>query len=491
MRLDKILKGVKYKVINDNYQYNFRSLDIKGIVFDSRKVKKDYLFIAIKGELQDGTDFIKEALAKGASAVVTESKIGGALFKKALFLRVKNSRNALLVLANNFFNNPAKRIKLIGVTGTNGKTTITYLIQKILERSGKNCGVIGTLGVKIGKKTIALDNTTPSPIEIYSFLDKMSYAGFSYCVLEVSSHALIQDRVNPDNFYAAIFTNLGWDHLDYHKTIRNYFLAKKRLFLGLKKNSLSILNADDKCINDLRCCCGEKVVTYGLDKRANFYASNIIQDDNGLSFKVNYKKKSFKVASNLLGNYSIYNMLASIAFCLEEKISVKNISKALKKIKVPGRMEKITGKHDLFGAFVDFAHTPDALKNVIMSLNKITKNRLIVVFGCGGNRDIAKRSKMGRIATELADFAVITSDNPRFEAPEKIIMDIEKGLRGNNYKVIPERKKAIHYALSIARRGDNILVAGKGHENYQIIKDKKILFSDKEQIKLCLKSKRL
>ncbi|MDP8260631.1 MAG: UDP-N-acetylmuramoyl-L-alanyl-D-glutamate--2,6-diaminopimelate ligase [Candidatus Gygaella obscura] len=490
MRLDKLIKGIKAEFVNQDNCFNIGSIEIKGITFDSRKVRKNFIFVAIKGNSEDGSRFIAEAIAKGARAIVAESNVKTEYLKKIIFLKVVNSRRALLILADNYFNHPCKRIKLIGVTGTNGKTTVTYLIQSILQATGRRCGVIGTLGARFDGKSVSLENTTPSPLEIYSLIDRMVSSGYRYCVLEVSSHALIQQRINPNDFYAAIFTNLTWDHLDYHKSMKRYFLAKRTLFTGLRKNNLSIINSDDSYSLRLKRFSSKRLSTYGLDKKSDFYASNIQQSRKGLSFDIHYNSQEFNLTTNLLGVFNVYNILAGVVFCINEKIPIKKIQLALKKINIAGRMESVNVGNNSFGVFIDFAHTPEALKNAILSLRQITKGNLIVVFGCGGNRDKIKRPKMGELSTKLADFVIITSDNPRFEKPEKIIVNIVKGSKKKNYKIICERKKAIKYALSIARKEDNILIAGKGHENYQIIKAVRKPFSDKEQIKKCLKSKK-
>jgi len=461
--------------------------DIKGIALDSRKVRRDYLFIAIKGVKDDGNKYINDAIDRGATVIVGESA-PRFVNPKVIFLRVKDGRSAILSLAKKYFLDPQEKIKLIGITGTNGKTTISYIVEKIFNENGSNCGVIGTINCRYQNKIMPTLNTTPNPIDIYGLLKNMVDKKVNYCAVEVTSHALEQKRISPGDYHYAVFTNIGWDHLDYHKNIEKYFLAKLKLFKNLKRNSFAVINIDDKYAKRIMKSTKARVITYGLKKNASIYAEDIELSLEGLNFTVRAFGESFLVKTNLIGTYNIYNILAGIAVALKEGVNIKVIKKALRNIYVPGRLEKCECRVKDVDIFVDFAHTEDALRNVILALKKIARKRIIVVFGCGGDRDKLKRPKMGKVVTELADYAIITSDNPRTEEPLDIINDITRGVKKNNFHIEINRKLAIIKALSISERGDIVLVAGKGHEKCQIFKDKVIDFDDRKVIKECLKS---
>lgn len=496
MKLKDLIKDLDNPHIS-----NLHDFLVKGISSDSKSVKDDFVFIAIKGVNDDGHRFIFEAIKKGAKAVISQAPdikslpIPAAgrrgllqIPKNCAWITVSNTRRALGKLAARFFNYPSRELKVIGITGTNGKTTISYLIENLFKEAGLATAVIGTINYRFKEKVIPAHNTTPGALDIQSLLDKIKKEGINYVVMEVSSHALDQERVNGINFSSAIFTNLTHDHLDYHSNMELYFQAKAKLFKTLAADAVSIINIDDLYARRLLRLVPSRIITYGLDNHAQIAARNIKFDINGTSFITTTPKGDLDIHTHLIGRYNIYNILASVSLGLAVDLEPGIIKSAINKFKfVPGRLERVDFGGD-FLVFVDYAHTDDALKNVLLTLRELAKKRIIVVFGCGGNRDKTKRPKMGKIVSELADFAIITSDNPRDEEPEEIIKDITRGIRRKNYKIIPDRKSAIFDALKMGRFGDIILIAGKGHENYQIFKDRTIHFDDREIVRQCLKS---
>jgi len=461
---------------------------ISGISCNSKTVKKGFIFVAIKGNKADGNKFIREAIERGVKVVVSDSvESAKRKAKNVKFIKLKNIRKFLGELAAEFYGNPSNKIKVAGITGTNGKTTITYLLEAVLKRTGKNPAVVGTINYRFNNKVIVSKNTTPGPVDLQQMLSSMLKAKVSHCFMEVSSHALDQERVEGINFHSAIFTNLTQDHLDYHKTIKKYFLAKAKLFKGLSKQAFAVLNNDDKYCARIKKSTKARVITYGIDSSADVMAKDIRFGIGFTQFNCvcHGKETVFKI--KLIGKHNVYNVLAAIAWSLQAGIGMNKIKGVLERFTVvPGRLEPINVKRG-FSVFVDYAHTEDALKNIINSLREISENKIIVVFGCGGERDRRKRPKMGRVVTELADFAIVTSDNPRSEDPLSIIRDIKKGIEKDNYCVIPERLEAIKQGLARAGEGDVVLVAGKGHENYQVLKYKTIHFDDREAVRLCLR----
>ncbi len=461
---------------------------IKGITSDSKQVRKGFIFVAIKGNRQDGNCFINEAITKGASVVVVQKKAPQIKIRKKIKLVIVNDcRKFLAQAANKFYGFPSDKLNLIGITGTNGKTTISYLIEALTKESGLACGVIGTINYHFKGKVISAKNTTPGPVELQGLLAGMLSGGVKYCAMEVSSHALDQDRVLGINFSSAIFTNLTHDHLDYHKNLENYFQAKVKLFRKLPSSSFAIINNDDSYCPRIRRLTGAKVLTYGIKNPASVMASDIDFGMHSTEFTLLAPKIKLRIRTNLTGRYNIYNLLAAIAWGISEKLKIKDIKSAVEKFKnVCGRLENVACKKG-YSIFVDYAHTPDALFNVISALRPLVAGRLIVVFGCGGERDKLKRPKMGKLVTQLADYAIITSDNPRSEDPEEIIKDICAGIHKKNYCLRPDRFEAIRAGLSMARKNDCLLIAGKGHENYQILKNRVLHFSDQEVVGKCLK----
>ncbi|MDD5692286.1 MAG: UDP-N-acetylmuramoyl-L-alanyl-D-glutamate--2,6-diaminopimelate ligase [Candidatus Omnitrophica bacterium] len=455
-------------------------MKIKGITSNSKEVKKDFLFVAIKGRNRDGNSFIGEALARGASIVAVQGKLPAIkLPPRVKLIGVKDSRDFFAHACAEFYRHPSRDIKVIGITGTNGKTTITYLIEAIAKKAKLSCGVIGTISHRFKGRVIKARNTTPGAKELQGYLSKMLSQGVKYCAMEVSSHALDQERTGKINFSHAIFTNLTQDHLDYHKNLEDYFQAKAKLFRFLPKDSAAIINNDDKYSRRLKKLTVARVITYGIKNRSTVMARDIKFSIAGSSFTLAAPKIKAKIRTVLVGKHNIYNLLAGIAWGISEGLDLKDIKSGVEQFKTaPGRLEKVACNKG-YDIFVDYAHTPDALFNVITALRPLVRGRIIVVFGCGGERDKLKRPKMGRIVTQLADYAIITNDNPRSENPLRIIRDIRKGIRKNNFLVMPDRLKAIEAALSMARKGDCLIIAGKGHEDNH---------SDRKAVQRCLKS---
>ena len=463
---------------------------IKGISCNSKNVSDGFIFVAIKGNRQDGNKFIREAIDRGAKAVIVDDagKFKARGKGEVPFIAVKDTRKALAKLAAEFYGNPSSKVKVVGITGTNGKTTITYLIEALLKRAGFSAGVIGTINYRFKNKIIVSKNTTPGPVELESMLADMLKQGVDYCLMEVSSHALHQERVGGIGFHSAIFTNLTQDHLDYHKTLGNYFRNKAKLFKNLSQDAFAVINNDDSYGKRLKKLTRGKVITYGIDNNARVMARDIEFDCKRTRFRLVCPEGKIILNSRLIGKHNVYNMLATVAWALGEGIKLSTIKSAIEEFDfVPGRLQRIASRSK-FSVFIDYAHTEDALKNVINSLRYLSKGKIIVVFGCGGERDKTKRPKMGKTVTRLSDFAVITNDNPRSECPLDIIGDIKRGITKKNYCVIPDRLKAIKKSLSLAGPGDIVLVAGKGHENYQITKGRIAHFDDQEAVRKCLRS---
>lgn len=468
---------------------DLHDFQVKGLSCNSKSVRDGFVFVAIKGTREDGSKFIDEAIDKGAKVVVIEPQSRKATKSppKASFIEVNDARKALAKLAAEFYGNPSQKMKVVGVTGTNGKTTITYLIEAILKEAGLRPAVIGTVNYRFGGRTTPSKNTTPGPLELELMLADMSKGRCDYAIMEVSSHALDQERVEGISFHSAIFTNLTQDHLDYHKTIKDYFQAKLKLFKNLSTRAYAVINNDDKYAKTISGFTKAKVITYGIDNNADLRAQDIKFDMEHTEFGVLGLGMSLEINACLIGKHNVYNMLAAIAWGLGEGIKPGIIKSALDKFScVPGRLERINSRKN-FCVFVDYAHTDDALLNVMKSLRALSPRKIITVFGCGGDRDKTKRPKMGRVVSELSDYAIITNDNPRSENPQSIIDDIKKGMKKDNYSIVPDRAKAIKKSLSIAESGDIVLIAGKGHEDYQIIGNHVEHFDDREVVRECLK----
>lgn len=464
-------------------------LACEGIAIDSRKVQPGDLFICLPGHTVDGHDFAPQAADKGAAALVVERWLDDCPLPQ---LKVKDSRLAMAVLGNVFFGFPSRRLKVIGVTGTNGKTTTTYLIERILEDQGRSTGLIGTIQRKFAGRTYPMSGTTPESLELQRYLHEMAEGGAAYCVMEVSSHALDQGRVKGTHFRTAVFTNLTQDHLDYHNTMEEYRGAKGLFFSRLGNNyplnpderSYAVLNADDPASSYFAKQTAAETITYGVENEADVRASDISVTAKGTSFHVDTFQGSADISLRMVGKFNVYNALAAIAAALLEGIPLERIKASLEAVKgVEGRVEAVD-EGQSFAVIVDYAHTPDGLENVLRTVNEFAKGRVICVFGCGGDRDRTKRPIMGRIAAKYADHVIVTSDNPRTEDPDAILSDIEQGLIGDEvdrsrYELIVDRREAIQKAIEMASREDVVLIAGKGHETYQLIGTAVLDFDDR------------
>ncbi len=448
-----------------------------GITQNSKEVQEGWIFVAIKGTSVDGHQFVKEALERGASLVYVEKEVG---IQDPRIVKVEDTRKVLGELANEFFGKPSQNLKVIGVTGTNGKTTTTHLIESILNKGGIPTGLMGTIYYRFGEKIYEYEGrTTPDPVKWHKTLEQMLRDGAKAVVSEISSHALDQKRIWATKFFATLFTNLSQDHLDYHGNMEEYFRAKLKLFKEYKWD-FAITNLDDpygkRIFEELQ----GKALTYG--KEGDLKILDFETSLEGSKLKVGWQGKSFEFFSNLRGEFQAYNLSASILvgflFCLESD----TIQEGIKQVRVPGRFETFLKDGKL--AIVDYAHTPDALEKVLITAKKLTKRKLWVVFGAGGNRDKTKRPLMGSVAERWADVVIITSDNPRWEEPEEIINDILKGIEDLNKVIVQkDRKEAIRFALQNAKEGDVVLIAGKGHEDYQEIKGVRYPFRDQDIVK--------
>ncbi len=459
--------------------------DVSSICYDSRKVKRNSVFVAIKGVNTDGHRFILDAINNGAMAVILEdnNSVPDDIFvheKKAKIL-VADSRKALAEISCALYKNPSEKIKLIGITGTNGKTTTTYFIKSILESAGEKTGLMGTIANYIGDEEIKSSLTTPESNDLNELLYRMYNEGCGYAVMEVSSHSLVLKRVYGLNFSTAVFTNITSDHLDFHVTFENYLSAKKILFDSLSSSSFAIYNSDDSHSKKLISNSKANLVSYGTSSNSDFVLKNISYDLSGTTFIVEHKGDSFPVSTSLIGKFNAYNACAAFAVGFTSGIKEEKIIEGIKNTKqVPGRFEVISKGNKK--VIIDYSHTADSLEKALLAVKDIVKDSAPVytVFGCGGNRDKTKRPIMGKIATELSNYVFVTSDNPRFEDPFDIIKDIKTDITKDNYKVIENREEAISYAIKNSEENAVILIAGKGHENYQEKKGIRNHFSDRE-----------
>lgn len=469
MRLSELILGV------DGQLYNMKDVEIRSLEFDSRKIYQDALYIAVQGARYDGHDFIREAESKGAVAVVTQKEVDTTLPQ----IVVSDTRDVLRKLAKRFYGNFDKLTK-IGITGTNGKTTTAFLIHSILTQARRNPGLIGTV-YYLSKTTYKATRTTPEALDILKLYNEFEMQGLDSVVMEVSSHALKLKRVEDIDFDVAVFTNLSQDHLDFHDTMDDYRTSKLHIFSLLKQNGHAVYNNDDEIGAFIKALPLVNKISFGTKTGSDIQARIVEQTLDGLRLMVRLDGNEYEVRSALIGGFNLYNILAAFAAGIALDIDTENIIGGIEKLKtVRGRMERVVSN-----IFVDFAHTPSAIENVLLSLRKYTVGRLIIVFGCGGDRDKDKRPKMGAIASKLADMVVITSDNPRTEVPMQIIDDIKQGIIGDDYKVVEDRVDAIRYAISSRDEGDIVVIAGKGHEEYQIVGDRKIEFDDAEVVRKC------
>ncbi len=485
-KLHNLLIGVKCK--NRNVPLN---ADIENLSCNSKEIKKNCLFIALRGSITDGHRYIARAVSRGARAVISEKDFNCP--PSVIKIIVENSREAMGVLLGNFYKKN-KKLKLVGITGTNGKTTISLLINSILTEAGYKTAVIGTLGYKLaGAGFKELKNTTPGTIKLHSLLDEMKGRSIGYSIMEVSSHALDQGRVQDLNFQAAIFSNLSRDHLDYHKNMKNYIAAKLRLFKSLPAGGIAVINGDDKAFGQLKKASAARLVSYAVLNKADFKAVDIKIGLNKSEFLIKTPSANMAINSRLTGVHNVYNILAAASWACSEGISPAKVKRGIEKLrKVPGRLERVKNGQQ-FKVFVDYAHTPDALEKVLEFLREMVGDRgkVITVFGCGGDRDKTKRPKMARVAARYSDLVIVTNDNPRKEKPLAIFKDIRTGFSEagfKKYKFAAGRRKAIERAFKSAQKNDVVLIAGKGHEKTQIFKNRTMPFDDVEAAKKILRS---
>ncbi len=482
---------------------------IKNISYNSKLIKKDYLFVAIKGVKDDGHKYIENAIENKAKIIIYDSYADKKIKKKIkelknkydkiFFVSAKNTREILAYMSAKLFSEPTKKINTIGITGTNGKTTTTYLLKSVLEKNKNKTALIGTIKNMIGNREIKTNLTTPESIDLENIFDKSFKKNISHIVMEASSQALAMERCDYLNFDTAIFTNITEDHLDYHKSMENYLKAKLKLFDLLKESSkrkkLAIVNIDTDYFNKISNYIKKlniKMITYGLNEKADYYGKILSLNSKSTEYDF-YAKGKFisKVKLSMLGKFNILNSLSVLAYACEYKLDIKKAIKSISKVQVAGRFEIVTNeKHDFIVA-VDYSHTPDSLKNILIEAKKLNPNRVIVVFGCGGDRDRKKRPIMAKITAKYSDISILTTDNQRTESIEQIMSDIEAGFNGLNfnYKKIIDRREAIREAIREAKENDIVIIAGKGHETYQIFPDKTVDFDDRKVARECLKER--
>ncbi|MCS1350620.1 UDP-N-acetylmuramoyl-L-alanyl-D-glutamate--2,6-diaminopimelate ligase [Mechercharimyces sp. CAU 1602] len=487
MRLDELVKPL---LIYE--ERGLSSVDITGIQTDSRKVESGDLFIALRGFDTDGHQYIEQAVRNGASAVVSEEEHSYGVAS----IRVPNSRRAMAVLAAHFYDYPSRDIKVIGITGTNGKTTTAHLVQRILADAGQQTGLFGTNGIHIGEEIFPTANTTPDVEKLQQGLARMREVGCTYAVMEVSSHALSLGRTHGCRYHTAVFTNLTQDHLDFHESMESYRAAKGLLFAQLGNDyqemkgnvPLAILNRDDESSHYYEHITPAQVLTYAIDHEADVRATDVRVTSEGTSFRLLTYEGTTDVHLQMVGKFSVYNALAAIAVTLREGVPLSSIVKSLQTVVgVDGRFERIEApSHIPYTVLVDYAHTPDSLSNVLSTIQGFAAGRVLCIIGCGGDRDRSKRPLMAQIAVHHSDVAIFTSDNPRSESPLSILEDMVKGVHDSckdHYHTIVDRREAIRTAMSLARAGDVILIAGKGHETYQEVNGVRFDFDDRQVVR--------
>lgn len=479
MKLRSLLKGMENIVIKGT-----QDIDIQGLSSHSKQVKPGDLFFAKKGQKNDGSTFIAEAIQLGAKAVVTDfvHPIDSSITQ----IVVPSVQQTEALLASRFYQRPSSQLCVIGVTGTNGKTTTTYLVKHLLDQAGFPCGLIGTIHYRVGARSYFPSLTTPDVITMHRLLKEMIKAQEKACVMEVSSHALAQNRVDQVSFDLAIFTNITQDHLDYHQTMQAYYEAKKKLLFKLqhKKKALvnkpvAIVNQDDILLRQMMQEVPGTYLTFGIEHPADLMARNMIMTPESTTLELVYQGQMQKVHVHLIGQFNVYNLLATAGVGISLGFSLSKIASLLEGVSSPlGRLEKVNNPLDL-AIFVDYAHTEDALKNILITLRQVCQKRLIVIFGCGGDRDAGKRPLMGKVACQYADYAIVTSDNPRGEDPTAICLEVEKGMvNRDRYTIIVDRKEAIYQGMQMLDPGDVLVIAGRGHEKTQIIGNHTIPFDD-------------
>jgi len=509
MELKKLLEGVEIRKITGE-----TLKEIEGIAYHSKQVQKDFIFAAIRGMETDGHRFIEEAIGKGAEVVISEEERE---VSNQTMILVSNSRQALAKISANFYGNPSSKIKLIGITGTNGKTTTTFLLESILKKAGCGVGVIGTINYRFGEKTTPASNTTPESLDLQRILSEMLGEGISHVIMEVSSHGLDLDRVFGCQFDGAVFTNFTSEHLDYHKTLEQYFQSKRKLFsnylrMSLKERRFAVTNHDDPKGEEIVEGITLPVMRYGLDPSCDITADQVVSSLEGLLCRIRTPKGDFPVHSKLIGNFNLYNILAAVGVGISLDLPLKNLKEGIEGLEgIPGRFEIVENKKGIH-VIVDYAHTHDALERVLSGLRSVLENRIqtngrmITVFGCGGDRDRTKRPLMGEVAGKYSNLVILTSDNPRTEDPSAIQDEVEMGFKSislkewnqneiklwrsrKGYLRVPDRRDAIRTAIRLAHPSDTVLIAGKGHEDYQIIGRKKFPFDDRVEARKALEEK--
>lgn len=473
MKLSELCQGLKNAKI-----YNFQDKYIRNISYDSRKTRPGDLFVAISGTKTDGYHYLQDALSRGAVAVVTERPAG--LPEGIPQIVVPSARIALALLARTFYGDPSKRLTIIGVTGTNGKTTTTFLLRSILQASGKKTGLLGTIYYYLGDRLLPSTQTTPQSLELQAFFHEMLSKGITHVVMEVSSHSLTQYRTHGIEFQEAIFTNLTMEHLDYHSSFEDYREAKSKLFRELSPEAFAVLNLEDRSSEYMASQTRASVLWYGGSSPSELKAQVLREDLYGTEIRLSRGREEVVIVSSLIGSHNLHNILAASTGAVALGLGLREVKRGVESLTlIPGRLERLPSLDGL-QVFVDYAHTPHALESVLGSLRPLVRDRLLLVFGCGGDRDKGKRPVMGHIAEKYSDLFWITSDNPRTERPTDIIRDIESGTTDSGHRVQADRHQAIEEALSEARDGDVILIAGKGHERTQIFAERVVPFDDRE-----------
>lgn len=484
MLLGKILNGIDSEEIKGNVD-----IEISGIAYDSRKVKKDFIFVCIDGKTVDGHKFVSFAIENGAKVLLVQKDVEAP--EDITIIKVKDTRLALAFISDAFYSHPSGKFKLVGITGTKGKTTTTFMIKAILEKADQKVGLVGTLGTRIGEEYLKTERTTPESLDLQSIFDEMNEKNVNSVVMEVSSQGLALDRVTGCEYEIGVFTNITQDHIGpkEHLSFENYIEAKKKLFKMCKKG---LINIDAKYSEDIIKSSTCEILTYGIVGNADIKAEEIEKFPDGVTFKVTAPWFTGTVKVGMPGNFSIYNALAAIGVCGLLGVPFEAVKAGLEKISVPGRAEVIYSGED-FTVITDYAHTPDSFENILSTFKAFAQGRLVCVFGCGGDRDRSKRPVMAEIASRLSDFTIITSDNPRTEEPIAIINDIEKGIIGTmaEYITIIDRREAIKYAMKNFKPKDIIILAGKGDETYQIFGTKQIHFDERIVVKEILQEIKL
>ncbi len=473
MKLSCLLKALPEAVVTGD-----PDIEVRKIECDSRRTTEGDLFVAVRGFQTDGHDFVDEALAKGARAVVLEQE---GFSQEVTLVKVPDSRKALAILSDEFYGHPSQKMRLVGITGTNGKTTVSLLVREVFEGAGMKTGLIGTINYQVGDQSRAADRTTPESLDLNRMLAEMLSFGQQAAVVEVSSHALALDRTYGVRFNTAVFTNLSRDHLDFHRTYEQYLKAKGKLFRNLNHSTgaKAVINIDDPASEQIIHWTKTPVLTYGFSPKAMVCPLDFKLDWKGMRLLVKTPEGELRIKTSLKGKFNIRNILAAIGVGLANDLELRLIGEAIRKVQIiPGRFEQIDCGQP-FSITVDYAHTPVALEALLGAVKELTSGRVILVFGCGGDRDRGKRPLMGKVASKMADICFVTSDNPRNEDPDEIINQITAGMNKRVYQVVPDRKEAIASALKVAGRTDAVVIAGKGHENHQIIGDRTIPFDDR------------